>query len=249
MPYTDGYERKTRLALGQIRGVNSLNITGYRFGLGAFDDVTVWDGPTDKYYFTDPSLARINRISSDDSLDTGTPILIEGLDENWNQVTQTVILDGQNKVSLPVDLIRVNRAASLQKDLKGNVYIYEDVSITLGVPDDLSKVRGFIDQETNISQALVFSVPAGYAINIIQSSYFGIPTAACCLKFFNMIRYFEGALLAGFQGPITQGESQIRIKPESVAFVPEKSDIYVRLTSTTAGGGASGALEFELIKV
>ena len=97
------------------------NVTGHtyyhKFGLAPdFDTednaVDVWDGANDGLHnlmtHTYSTTADIDSLSSSNNGDTQT-IVVEGLDTNWNYVTQTLTLTGNTRKALSTDLIRVFR--------------------------------------------------------------------------------------------------------------------------------------------
>jgi hypothetical protein len=85
--------------------------------------------------YTFSTTAAIDTVSSDNAADTEL-ITIIGLDANYIEVTQSVNLNGQNKVTLATPLLRFNRALNANgTPFLGNVYIYEDGAITGGVPN------------------------------------------------------------------------------------------------------------------
>jgi hypothetical protein len=246
---TPGLDRNSRVALGQIPGVTSTFVIGEIFGLPAFTQFVVWDGPAD-YTFTDPALARVNRISSDSASDVGVQVLVVGLDENWELQSQIVILNGQTKVNLNPELIRVNYAEVLNVDLIGDVYIYEDGPITGGEPDDLTTVKGFIDAANNTTKQAVFSIPVGTKANFKGGSFWTIPGSVCCFRIKAYVQKFGGALIKAFENPIvSDGTTATPFKPEVPVIYPEKSDVYISVQTTTPGNGLTVFNDWELIQV
>jgi hypothetical protein len=249
MPTTiQDIERSGLLARNQIRGVRTILFFGNRFDLPAFSRILIWDGPGD-YIFTDPALARINRISSDDVLDVGIQVQINGLDENWKESVQIATLDGQNKVNLNPELIRLNSAIA-QQNLNGDVYIYEEGPITLGIPDDLSTTKGFIEQSRNVTKMAVYSVPSSHVYNFKSSIYGVAPSMSCCLTFENRAKFFNGADTNNFEFPLISGGTTFyQYRAETSSSFPEKTDIYGLVRSTTPGSSVSIIAEGELIRV
>lgn len=244
---TQQLERSGRLAKNQIRGIKVGRMFGHRFNISAFSNVVFWDGPTDDYIFTDPALNRIDTISSADASDNGQ-VYIEGLDENWMQVSQIVTLNGQNKVSLTVDLIRFNFAQSL-KNLNGDVYVYEDTAVTSGVPNDLTKVKGYIDAYNNISRQLIVSVPVNYDINVKRVEIYASPGVQCCMSIELWTKYFGQADIMGYKTPISYGGTTfVPMVVVSTALFPEKSDLYAKVTTTNPGSSVTSIVEYEFIK-
>lgn len=122
----------------------------------------VWDG-TGAYSF--PAAATSMTVSSsstDDVATTGTgawTVRVMGLNSSWVEVSQDVILNGQNGVALPTQLIRVYRAYLLTAGTgevnAGDVWIGSG-AITNGVP--ANKYAGVL---ANVGQTLmaIYSIP------------------------------------------------------------------------------------------
>lgn len=246
---TEPLDRSARLALGQLRGVSIAQFDGQKFSIPAFSEVTLWDGPVNNYVFTDYTTDRITHISSSNVGDIGQ-IQILGLDENWDQVIQTTTLDGQNKVALTTELIRINGAIAL-KDLIGNVYIYEDGIVTGGIPNNLNTVKGFISYENNKTKASIYSIPRGYVLNFKKASYFTIPvTTGCCFQFKNRLTFFGGSTITILGAPLSSGgTTAIEISPVTSFPIPEKSDLHGRVYASLPNSAASAISDNELIKI
>jgi hypothetical protein len=151
------------------------NIPGYsldrKFGsIGSIQTSTpadVWSygitSGAETYTFS--TTADIDRVSSDNSGDTGISITVVGLDSNWLEVTQTVALDGtdaQTPVALTTPLIRVNRAFNANgTDLLGNVYVFVNGATTGGVPNTVTDVRAFILIGEGQTLQTIYTVPDG----------------------------------------------------------------------------------------
>jgi hypothetical protein len=150
------------------------NVTGtsfvHKFGDAPdFDtgdgEVTIWDGANDgvldQMTYSYSSAPSINSVSSDNAGDT-QDIEIQGLDENYDLLTQTVTLSGQSLVSIPTAYLRVFRMKNVgTTDLAGNAYCYENTAITAGVPDDSSLVRAVINDGNNQTLMAIYTIPNG----------------------------------------------------------------------------------------
>jgi hypothetical protein len=154
------------IAKGDVTGSTFIHKFGNAPDFDTADnEVTVWDGAEDgtaweqmDYIFS--STADIDSVSSS-AADT-QDIVIEGLDSNWNIVTQTVTLNGQNRVALSTDLIRVYRAYNDNStNLSGHVFVYVDVTLSSGVPTDTTKIRAIIDPVNQQTEMAVYTIPAG----------------------------------------------------------------------------------------
>lgn len=152
------------------------DVTGYtfihKFGKAPdFDtgdnEVTIWDGAEDgtswelmNYVYS--TTADIDSLSSSNAGDT-VDIEIQGLDTNYDLVTQTVTLNGQTRVALSTNLIRVFRAKNVgSTDLVGHVFVFVNVSLTGGVPDTAANIRAIIQPENNQTEMAVYTIPDGY---------------------------------------------------------------------------------------
>jgi len=127
--------------------------------------VSVWDGADDggldQMQYVYSTSAIIDSISSSNAGDLHT-IKVQGLDENWELVTQSKGLSGRNRVALDTPLIRVFRMKNDGiSDLSGMVTCYENTVLNLGVPIDTTKVRAVIDNGNNQTLMALYTIPAG----------------------------------------------------------------------------------------
>lgn len=96
-----------QMARGKVVGGTSINIFGYGTGIdGTF--CTIWDGaPTD---YTFPTAATVVTISSSSASDnTSCRVYIDGLDSNWDVITEVVALNGTTNVTSTQSFWRINR--------------------------------------------------------------------------------------------------------------------------------------------
>lgn len=127
----------------------------------------------------------ITHISSANAGDTQT-IGYEGqtidADGNLSFFTDTVTLQGQTKVALPTPCARATRAYNAGSvNLAGDVYLYEDDTLTNGVPDTASKLHLQVPAQANQSEkcATAFSandywIIVGAVCNVLKKT-----TAVC----------------------------------------------------------------------
>lgn len=106
---------------------------------------TVWTVGGNETYVTDNT---IEYISSSSALDT-QEITLEchtvsgtGVNSQFTFLTQTVTLNGQNPVALPTPVARVSHAYNSNgTELVGRVTVYENATLSGGVPTDASKIH------------------------------------------------------------------------------------------------------------
>lgn len=146
--------------------------------------------------YTYPSVPAVNYISSSNGTDTEI-ITVIGLDHNWKYQKTTITLNGQNKTVIPGVWIRIFIAYNSNgAPLVGDIYIYEDDTITNGVPDTSSKIRAKI----NIGKAKTLM------------SHISVP-----------VHYY--ALLLDLQLTLSSGNSAIAKSIDVGLFVREDADI------------------------
>lgn len=177
----------------------------------------------------------IQYLSSDDALDIGMQITVEGLDANYNEQSVTVVLNGQNQTQIGTGetFVRVFRAyTSGPIEFAGNVLIYDDtvVSVTLGVPSPTTSVKAEIralDQQTYMTH---FTVPAGKTAYLVGRNT-NIETGASANKSAIVdlrVREFGGVFRSKELEGLTTTGSSIIDEPNRIPFrIPEKSDIKI----------------------
>lgn len=154
--------------------VSKGNISGttfwHKFGLAPdFDTsdntVDIWegadDGGTNLMTYTFSTTADIDSLSSSDNADTQL-IVVQGLDSNWDYVTQTITLTGQTRKALTTSLIRVFRMYNMgATDFAGTIHCFVNVALTGGVPDTLTNIRAIVKNGNNQTLMTLYSVPNG----------------------------------------------------------------------------------------
>tara|TARA_R110000868_G_scaffold104343_1_gene287369 strand:+ start:613 stop:1464 length:852 start_codon:yes stop_codon:yes gene_type:complete len=114
---------------------------------------TVWMTGGNETY---PTTNAIDKFSSSSGADTQS-IIVEGntIDGsgNFTFVKQTVTLQGQTEAALTTPLARANRVYNNgATNFAGTVYVYEDDTVTAGVPQTAAKIHLTADAEGNQSE-------------------------------------------------------------------------------------------------
>ena len=154
------------IAQGNVAGTSFIHKFGNAPNFDTSDgQVTVWDGANDaginQMVYQYSTSDDIDTISSSSGSDTQA-IAISGLDINYDEVAQTLILEGQAKVTLNTPLRRVYRMVVVgSTGLVGDAYLYEDTAIVTGVPVDTTKVRAVARAGQNQTLMALYTIPAG----------------------------------------------------------------------------------------
>jgi len=148
-----------QVARGQITGHEVLNVFGYSTATPSSGFIAAWENNT-AYVF--PTVASTMVASSSSASDTAVTILIDGLDANYNRISESVTLNGTSDVTTTKVFFRINSVITTAGNAVGTVYVknaggttYAQITIGSG--------------KTNMS---IYTVPAGYTAYLTQFDAF-----------------------------------------------------------------------------
>jgi hypothetical protein len=161
-----------QVARGQIQGHRNVTVFGFN---GDVDQtqVSVWPLPS---LITFPAAALQMTVSSTSANDTaaGTgarTVVVQGVDAKYNEVTETVTLNGQTAVTMSASLLRVNYAyvatAGSGNSAAGDIYIGTG-TVTAGVPATAYDIIKF---DYNATTTGSYTIPAGYTAYVSQGLF------------------------------------------------------------------------------
>jgi hypothetical protein len=161
-----------QVARGQVGGHRNVTVFGFNPDVDQ-TQVSVWPLPS---LITFPAAALQMTVSSSSANDTsaGTgarTIVVQGLDANYNEVTETVTLNGQTAVTMTASLLRVNYAyvatAGSGNSAAGTIYVGTGV-VTAGVP---ATVYDIIKLDYNTTTTGSYTIPAGHTGYVSQGLF------------------------------------------------------------------------------
>lgn len=217
-----------QVARGQIPNHKSL----FKFGNNA--DIngsleTIWSHGGLYVYPTSAIQMKVSSTSANDTSNgTGArTIVVSGLNQNYDEVSETVTLNGQNAVLTVNTFIRVFRSyvvlAGSGNTAEGTIYIGTG-TVTAGVP---ATVYAEIVIGENQTLMAIWTVPAGYTLYINQ----GIFSAASN----NAAQYILGKFMIRPFGSVFRNAADLTANSNVIPYnfeiplaVPEKSDIEAR---------------------
>jgi len=228
LPIIDQY---LSIAAGLCPNCTSINKFGENPGIDvATVPEDVWDHGG---IYTWSTTAAIDTVSSSNAVDA-VDVVVQGLDANWDEVLQTVTLNGQNKVTLATPLIRCYRAYNVGTvDLVGDMYIYEDTPIINGVPVDDTKVRARITDGNNQTLMCIYTVPANHTA-FFKAGYVALSEKKNANASFTWRARTFGSVFAVKSkiGLMATGSSHWSYTYGVPVVLPEKTDILIRCEST-----------------
>lgn len=206
------------IARGMVKGVTGLSISGYSAAVTT-SFVPLWEINGAYTYL---SSAQVLRVWSDSASDTNVSILISGLDANYDQITETVVLtNGTTGVLTTKQFLRVNNAATI-----GSVNAVG--TICIGSSDKSITVAGIFDGNGR-SQMSVYTVPNGYTFYLSQVNVYTNSNGSQHVNYRSYTQQPNGLTTKVLQFPLTTQYNSIKIVPRPYTA---KTDIQWQCNST-----------------
>lgn len=242
-PSITQYERteafELQVARGLIDGHKSVTVFGYNPDVDQ-TEVTVWPLPI---LMQHPTVAIQMKVTSTNANDTaaGTgarTILIEGLDSNYNEISEIVTMNGLTTVLTTQLFLRINRAtvvsAGSAKGALGDIYMGDGI-VTAGIP---AIVYNIIKYDFNNTVTGHYTIPAGYTGYLVQGLFsVGQPSGSAEIR---------GRLMTTNQNGINHTNSVVALNNGSADYtfefpvaIPEKTDIEARVVGVSNNNAAS----------
>ena len=187
----------------------------------------------------------ITHVSSSDPADTQT-IQIEGhtlSGGNFTFQTQPVTLNGQNKVALTTSLSRISRGYNDNStDFAGAVYVYEDDTVTGGVPNTAAKVHMIIPAGVNQSlkaattlSSVDYWIITGCRTSVLEKTAAYVDITFESRAYGKVFRPIETYAATSASAP-----SEPRFTPYKI--IPKNSDVRLRGIASALGTDVSGSM-------
>jgi hypothetical protein len=206
----------------------------------------IWDGGG-SYTFT---TSAVTYYCSSSSIADTMPIEVQGLDASFNMQTIKVILQGQTKVTLPGTWMRVFRIKNLgASNNAGDIYVYENDTVSNGVPQTASKIRAKVLIGNNQTLMAIYTVPNnkdglltswGGALSKKQAAFSIL--RLYIRPYGKVFQLKESVVLA------TTGTNWHTFEYPTPLLIPAKSDILVRADASAADTSVSATFDVVLIE-
>lgn len=169
-------------------------------------------------------------VSSSSAADVGQVIQAAGLKADYTRTSASATLNGQNQVALSADFFRLFIAQVFTGSApQGDIYIAESDTLTGGVPDTTSKIKGKIIVGDNITRLGLYTVPAGKkALPIAVRAWVG-QGKEVDFRFMSRLEQAE-VFRALFR--FTTFQNNFQMTGTTANFFFEKSDIEIRGIAT-----------------
>jgi hypothetical protein len=222
------------IAKGSIKNHYAIHKFGYNPTLPTnYEDV--WEQSS---VYTYTTTAQVMYCSSGDNIDTQM-IEVSGLDENWNYQVVSVKLAGRTKTVVGTELwMRVFRVRNIgTTDFVGVIYVYEDDTVTLGVPDTATKIRARVENGNNQTQMALFTIPSGYTGYIVKA--YGSTSSTKLLTQGLFVREYGGVFQIKHLKQFTEGiwsyDFPLPLKVKAMSDITMKAKVTVAGDDIAAG--------------
>jgi hypothetical protein len=160
-----------QVAQGLVAGYSIVNMSGENPDVdsAAYEDLW-YEGGVQPFPAAALQMTVSSSSTSDTSAGTGArTVLIQGVDANYEAISETVTMNGQTAVTTAASFLRVNKMATLTVGTglvnAGTVYIGTGV-VTAGVP---ATIYNTMPVGLNNSLSFSYTVPAGYTGYLLYS--------------------------------------------------------------------------------
>lgn len=152
-----------QVARGHVPGHRPLFRSAYSTLVTTGQNYAVWNRAGN---YTFPAAASVMTLSSSATGDVGQTVLVSGLDANYKEISEVLVLNGQNAVVSTQAFFRVNDMLVLVDSPTGNIY-FGTGAVSSGVP---ANVYGFISAGDNQQLGAWYTVPAKHKLYIVGGS-------------------------------------------------------------------------------
>lgn len=237
-----------QVARNQIQGHEGIIVFGYNADVDTSEE-PIWPNGGEVPHPTVASVLKISSGSNDDDVaGTGArTVFIEGLDGNYNVVSETVELDGQTAVNTTNSYLYVNQFYVLTVGSGGENagIVYAGTgTVTSGVP---AVIYDLIAAGYNNRTTAHYCVPAGYTGYMVK----GVITTGQASGSTGVTAYLkqhgpDGILRVGAVSTLNNGAVEYTFDPPYV--IPEKNCIGASAIGQSNNNSASAFFNIVLIK-
>jgi hypothetical protein len=140
------------VARGNLEGASAVNLFGFNRTIETAYE-TIWN---DGGNYTFPSTAIALTVTTSSALDYGKTLLIEGLDSDYNIISEVVTLADGGTVTTAL-FFRINLMIMLDGENVGNI---EAINTAVKY--------GYIEAATGVMQACIYTVPRNHSLYLFR---------------------------------------------------------------------------------
>lgn len=227
------------VARGNIPNTDIVSIIGTNTATGTTSE-TIWpEGGMVSFPSSASSMTVSSSNTNDNSSGSGARMVrIDGLDEDWEPITEIVTLNGQTAVNTTNSYLRVNLMTVLftgsSKKNEGIIYVGTG-AVTAGKP---ANVVNLIGAEDGLSHSGFFSVPNNHNFYLIRGNFSTTSSKNLTFTIEQYVGTLDGTLIKGTSYDVFQQLVDIPFLPSDP--YPAKSDVFI--TGLTDSGTADARI-------
>lgn len=224
------------VAQGKVPGVTALSISGYSTVIGATFQ-PAWEDGSYVYF----NSAQVVRVWSESASDTNVSILINGLDNNYAMISETVVVtNGSTGVLTTKQFLRINNISLTS--------VPQNVGVIHAGSSDKTITLAYIGTTSNTSagrsQMTVYTVPAGYTFYLTQSNWFTNNTGNNTAVYRSWTQSPTGLVNIVLTFPFPTNYNSLKVVPRPYA---EKTDIQWQVSASSSNTKVGGQIEGFLV--
>jgi len=226
-----------QVARGQITGHSTVNIYGFQVSVTTAN-IPIWEvAGAYTYPVTAQTMKLASSVNTGQDL-SGTTILIQGLDADYNPISETLALTGTTDATTVKSYLRIS-----------------GMSVSAGIPTGTITLKNAagsatyaqINPSIGRSQMSIYTVPAGYTLYLsrIDAYTSANGSSADWVQYRNVQTSPSGVVTLTQQAPFTNTYHAQRVMPRPFA---EKTDIQLQAKTSANTYAVSIAGEGYLVK-
>jgi hypothetical protein len=230
-------EEKIKISRGMVKDASFIHKFGAVPAMSQSANGTIWDKNDTIYPWSAWDTASNVNVDAASASDVGKSVTVVGLDANYNQMSETITLVGQNNNYSSNTFSRIFRAFVSDGEANAGTITIQKTSTDVAIIT------------TTFSQTLmaIYTVPAGYTGYIYKGTCSAQAGADGTAGMF--IRYFgQTSFRIGHSFEVSGAGGQYTYDFSFPIPIPEKSDIDVRITTRTNNGRYTAAFDLLLVK-
>jgi len=237
-----------QVSRGLVQGHRAITVFGYNPDVDTAE-VTVWPHTGSLVHPTTAVTVKVSSASADDTSNGigARTVTINGLDNNYDEISETVTLNGQTAVVTTKLFIRINYAfvASTGTSISalGDIF-FGNGTVTAGVPDTVYNIIKF-DYNNTVSGH--YTIPAGHTGYLMQGNFSaGQSGGSAAVR--GRLLTTDATGVRRTAAVVTVNNGAIEYPFEYPIAIPEKTDIEATALGTSTNNQASILYVLVLVK-
>jgi hypothetical protein len=230
-----------QVARGLVTGCTYEQRSGYNPSIGNGATASIWvEGGIYPYTTWDGTAQKLYIISTSTS-DTGQSIYIDGLDSNYNHITETITTNGTTAVATVQNFLRIYKATIVSNNTP-NVG-----EITFRLTNGTGTVVAHIGAGISMTKLSQYTVPAGYTgyVTYGDCTTFRSGSGNIGSRLNMMVRPYGGTFFSAFTAEVVNGYYRNDFTIPMV--LPEKTDVDVQITAD--GNGTQATCNWQILLI